>query len=138
MSDYDPYENLEYFDDYDIEDTQKHHKDLVTKLSKPGEVLLATVTPEKAHLWHMATGVCTEAGELLDCIKKHICYNQELNLENLVEEVGDILFYLQGIMNPLGISLDLCKIHNIAKLEKRYGDTYSDEAAKHRADKTDE
>ena len=83
----------------------------------------------------MAVGASGETGKLLDAIKKHVIYNQALNVENVVEEIGDALFYLQGICNTLNMSMALCKIHNIVKLEKRYEETYSDEAAKNRVDK---
>ena len=132
---FDPFDTPEMFDNYEESDVSVHHHKLTTRLAKPGGDIIITLTPEKAHLLHMAVGVCTEAGELLDALKKHVFYNQELNVENVVEEIGDALFYLQGICNTLNIGMALCKIHNIVKLEKRYGETYSDEAAKNRVDK---
>jgi hypothetical protein len=35
------------------------------------------------HLLHAATGMVTEAGELLDMLKKHIFYGKDLDLVNL-------------------------------------------------------
>lgn len=134
-AEYDPFEGVEDFSLYEAQEVTNHHKTLVERLSKPGQDIITTLTPEKTHLLHMVVGVAGEAGELLDAIKKHVIYGKELDLQNIVEEVGDILFYLQGIAGPLNISLDLCKIHNIIKLEKRYGETYSDKAAQERVDK---
>lgn len=45
-------------------------------------------------LKHAALGIVTEIGELLDPVKANWIYNRELNRENLVEEGGDILFYV--------------------------------------------
>ena len=132
---FDPFDTPEMFDDYEEHTVSEHHHKLTTRLAKPGEDIINSLTPEKAHLLHMVVGACTETGELLDAIKKHVFYNQELDIENVVEEIGDTLFYLQGICNTLNIDMALCKIHNIVKLEKRYGEAYSDDAAKNRVDK---
>lgn len=111
------------------------HADLVERLAKPGESILSQMTNGQAHLLHMAVGIAGEAGELLDCIKKHVIYQQELDKHNVVEELGDLMFYMQGIMNELKLNPSTVKRLNIDKLEIRYGKTYSDEAAKQRRDK---
>lgn len=95
---------------------------------------------------HAALGVCGEAGELADAIKKHIHYNHPLDKElkgknqtlreNIIEELGDLRFYIQTVMNLVGISETQILQYNAAKLGKRYADlTYSDSAAIMRADK---
>lgn len=112
------------------------HPELVAALVKPGQDIIDSLTPEKAHLWHMASCVPSEAGELFDAIKKHVIYNKPLDRENVVEEIGDIAFYLEGIMSTLGITREEALAANIAKLGKRYvGLTYSDKSAQDRADK---
>lgn len=83
----------------------------------------------------MGVGVAGEAGELLDAIKRHVIYNKELDRNNVVEEIGDLLFYLQGVFNETGITRQECLEHNIAKLRIRYGSKYSNKAAQERADK---
>lgn len=123
------------FEAYEIEHYLEHHQDLVKRLAKPGEAIVAELTPEKAHLLHMVVGVSGEAGELLDCIKKHVIYGKELDVDNVVEEIGDIYFYIQGILNQLELIPEVCIKENIIKLEKRYGSTYSNEAAQARVDK---
>lgn len=113
------------------------HPELVAALVKPGHDIIDSLTPEMAHLWHMATGVSGEAGELTDCIKKHTIYGKSLDRENLIEELGDLEFYVEGIRQTTGISRDEVLAANIAKLSKRYeGLKYSDKAARDRADKT--
>lgn len=111
------------------------HADIVRALSKTGEAILADMNPKKAHLLHMAVGVSGEAGELLDAIKKHVIYNKPLDCDNVIEELGDLEFYLRGIRQALVIGRTRILEANIAKLTERYGETYSNEAAQARKDK---
>lgn len=114
------------------------HPELVAALCKPGEDILKAMTPKQAHLLHMAVGLCGEAGELLDAVKKHVIYQQPLNVHDeggIVEEMGDCSFFMEGIRQCVGLHPDLPINHNIEKLTKRYGAAYSDQAAKERKDK---
>lgn len=113
------------------------HAVMVKKLAKTGEAIVASLTPDAAHLWHMATGVSGEAGELLDAVKKYAIYVKLIDRQNVIEELGDLEFYMEGIRNGLGITREETLTHNMAKLAKRYGDDYSytNVAAQARADK---
>ena len=94
------------------------------------------LTPEQAHLLHMAIGWAGEAGEMLEAILNHILNGTPLDVPNVIEEAGDGLFYQVGILNGIRVSLLECSIHNKVKLlGKRYKDGYSDAAAQARADK---
>lgn len=85
---------------------------------------------------HAVLGVCGEAGELADAVKKHIIYNKPLDTANLIEELGDLRFYIQAIMNLYGINEETIMQANANKLSTRYkGLRYSDAAAQERADK---
>ena len=118
--------------------TQLPYADFVKGLCKPGTEIVGSMTPHAAHLIHMTMGVSGEAGELLDAIKKHTMYNKPLDVENVIEEIGDVLFYLTGIANVLGFTLDDCAQVNAEKLSKRYSEgKYSDKQAQERADKTE-
>lgn len=113
-----------------------NHSDMVRALAKSGETIAAEIDAADAHLMHMAIGVSGEAGELLDAIKKQVIYRKPLDMDNVLEEMGDIEFYLEGLRQGLGITRDDCLAANIAKLGKRYvGMKYSDQAAQDRADK---
>jgi len=70
-----------------------NHAEMVKTLAKPGEDIIASLTPLKAHLWHMASCVMGEVGELTEAIAE----------EDMMEELGDIEFYLEGIRGPLNI-----------------------------------
>lgn len=112
------------------------HADMVKVLAKSGEDLVKEMTPLKAHLNHMVIGISGEAGELGDAIKKFSMYNKTLDLENVIEELGDLEFFLEGVRNKLGITRGQTLEHNMNKLGKRYKDfKYSDKQAHDRADK---
>lgn len=109
---------------------------MVTALAKPGEQIIAELTPEKAHQLHMAVGVSGESGELLDAIKKAVIYNKPLDVENVIEELGDLEFYMEGLRQSLNITRHDTIVANIKKLGKRYSDGgYSNQQAQDRADK---
>lgn len=111
------------------------YADFVAALAKPGDNILASLTASEADLWHAVTGVVGEAGELIDAVKKSVIYNKELDRDNIVEELGDLCFYIQMIQNNLGITDSEIMNHNVLKLSKRYVKGYSDKAAQERADK---
>jgi NTP pyrophosphatase (non-canonical NTP hydrolase) len=112
------------------------HDEMVRGLVKSGQTIADEMTAEDAHLIHMGVGVCGEAGELIDAIKKQVIYRKELNLENVIEELGDLEFFMEGIRQGLNITRKQTLDANIDKLGKRYeGLTYSDNAAQTRSDK---
>lgn len=112
------------------------HAELVANLAKPGSEIVDTITPEQAHLLHMAVGISGEAGELLDAIKKAVIYQKDIDLENVIEELGDLEFYMEGLRQGLDLSRDETVQLNINKLLTRYqSGRYSDQQAHDRADK---
>lgn len=112
------------------------HSQLVKALVKPGAQIAATLTDHNAHLVHMVLGISGEAGELLDAVKKSVIYNKPLDMENVIEELGDLEFYMEGLRASLGIVRKECLEANIRKLSARYEQmTYSDSSAQARADK---
>jgi NTP pyrophosphatase (non-canonical NTP hydrolase) len=70
-------------------------------------------------------GASTEAGELLDSLKKAIFYGKELDVVNFKEELGDILWYIAIAYHELGGSFEEGMEVNIAKLRARYGDKFT-------------
>ena len=84
-------------------------------------------------------GLSGEAGEYLDTVKKHTMYDKPLNEEmqnNLHEEVGDKLFFIQMHCNHFNIPIQSLIEQNRQKLEERYHEgKYSDQQAQERADK---
>lgn len=115
--------------------THLSHPSMVTALAKDGQEILQTLTPLDCHLWHMASALCGETGELLDAIKRAVIYRKEIDLVNVVEELGDIEFYLEGLRQGLNITRESCLLANVSKLSVRYGNKYTDVAAQLRKDK---
>lgn len=114
---------------------QTAYTTMVRALAKPGADILASLTPAKCHLGHMAMGIAGEAGEILDAIKRHTIYNKDLDRENVIEELGDLEFFQEGVRQILGITREEVLLANTNKLAKRYSAGYSDQAAQLRADK---
>lgn len=84
------------------------HGDMVLALLKPGEDIVASLTTDGAHLWHCATGVAGECGELLLAVLdaehgEHGCPSP-IDRDNVIEELGDLEFYLQGFRTVTGIT----------------------------------
>lgn len=112
------------------------HHEMVVKLQKPGEAILAQMTPLKIMCLHMAGGAASEGGELFDAIKRWALFGKELDRENVIEELGDLEFFMDGLRENLGITREETLVHNMAKLGVRYeGFVFSDEATIARADK---
>lgn len=97
-------------------------------------------------LSHAAIGCVEEAGELAGVIKRIAHYRQTeetLHKEDgrtlrthIIEELGDVRFYLQAVQMLFQITEQEVLQHNAYKLSKRYaGMVYSDKSAEDRADK---
>lgn len=69
-------------------------------------------------------GLCGEAGECIDIVKKQMFQGHELDRQKLIDEASDCLWYLAEIASGLGISLEDIASHNIEKLKKRYPDGF--------------
>lgn len=46
------------------------------------------------NLWHGACGMLTELGEVADAYKKHEIYGKPLDKTNVLEELGDLMWYV--------------------------------------------
>ena len=72
-------------------------------------------------------GLCGEAGEAIDIVKKHLAQGHELHKDKLVEELGDVAWYLAELATVLEVDLDTILTNNIKKLAKRYPDGFKEE-----------
>lgn len=80
------------------------HAQLVEALVKPPLDIISTLSAFTADLWHGATGVAGEAGELLEALV--MSHAGAIDRENVVEELGDLEFYVEQIRQRVGISRD--------------------------------
>ena len=65
-------------------------------------------------------GLNGEAGECIDIVKKHLFQGHELDRECLIEELGDVAWYLAVCCEGIGVSLEEVMERNIEKLKARY------------------
>lgn len=65
-------------------------------------------------------GLNGEAGEVIDIVKKYLYQGHELNKNKIIDELGDVLWYINLIANSINMSLEHIAKYNISKLEKRY------------------
>lgn len=97
--------------------------------------LFVKPTDSIGRMVHASMGIAGEAGEVVDAVKKTWIYGKPLDTENILEECGDLLFYIQALLTENGFTMDDAIAHNIAKLARRYPQGYTDQAAITRADK---
>lgn len=81
---------------------------------------------------HMAMGISTEASEILDVFKKKLAYGKEIDVVNVREEIGDIMWYIANLSTLLEIDLEEALQINVDKLKARYPDKFDEEKALNR------
>ena len=59
--------------------------------------------PFQEHLNHMAMGFTGEMGELIDAFKKHVVYGKPLDSANVLEEIGDMGWYVVNLCKELEV-----------------------------------
>lgn len=95
-------------------------------------------SPEQCELLHAAIGVAGEAAELLKTVCQHVFHDKPLDRDNVIEELGDLEFYMMAAMMNVGVLRPHLQELNMAKLSKRYEGGYTDQQAITRADKAGE
>jgi NTP pyrophosphatase (non-canonical NTP hydrolase) len=78
---------------------------------------------------HMAMGIATEAGELLDAYKKNFAYKKILDKTNVAEEIGDIFWYTFNLCRMFNINPEDIMENNIKKLKARFPEKFTEENA---------
>lgn len=90
--------------------------------------------PADEKLLNAVMGMCGEAGEAIDLLKKHRAQGAALDIDRLVKEVGDCLWYIAEFAEASGVSLAEIAQRNIAKLKARYPEGFSEERSNNRAE----
>lgn len=93
--------------------------------------------PYEAICSNMCMGLAGETGETIDIFKKHIYQGKVLDINDVIEEIGDILWYIANLCNVNKITMKECMESNVEKLRKRYPNGFSIKDALERADKND-
>lgn len=71
---------------------------------------------------HLVSGLAAECGEVCSLFQKTL-YKQLDNVDgnHLIEELGDVLFYVSMLARKAGYSLEEVQQINIEKLRRRHG-----------------
>ena len=89
-----------------------------------------TSSPHMTHrerLVEAMLGLTGEAGECADFVKKGMYQGHNMVTADLVNELGDVLWYLREACDALGVPLQSIAEANIEKLWKRYPNGFSPE-----------
>ncbi|HDR8476328.1 TPA: nucleoside triphosphate pyrophosphohydrolase family protein [Bacillus cereus] len=81
-----------------------------------------------------AMGLCGEAGEVTDHIKKTVYHGHNLNEDEVEKELGDVLWYVAALAEIHHLDLNEIAEKNIHKLMKRFPNGFSEEDSKKRVD----
>ena len=80
-------------------------------------------------------GMCGEAGEAIDIVKKVMFQEHPLNesaRDHLIRELGDVLWYIATTATALDTDLETVMRVNIGKLRARYPMAFDAERSLHR------
>lgn len=69
---------------------------------------------------HAAMGISTESGEIMDLVKREMAYGKMIDIDHMIEEAGDLCWYLNLMIIAMGTTWDEVMARNINKLETRY------------------
>ena len=76
----------------------------------------------KLNVLYAAIGMCGEAGEVSELVKKYEYHGHAIDTEHLARELGDVLWYVSYMADLFGYSLGKIMAMNQEKLAKRYPD----------------
>ncbi|WP_418999318.1 nucleoside triphosphate pyrophosphohydrolase family protein [Agathobaculum sp.] len=95
---------------------------------------MRTATGKCYDATNAALGIAGEAGEVADEVKKFTFQGHDWNPSRVVEELGDVLWYVALMADLLNVPLEYVMQTNIEKLERRYPDGFSNEASVNRSE----
>jgi NTP pyrophosphatase (non-canonical NTP hydrolase) len=84
------------------------------------------------HIWNGVLGMAGEAGECCDLLKKATYQDGRSIAEELIDECGDVLWYVAETAAGMEMTLEEIARHNIEKLKKRYPEGFDPEKSLHR------
>ena len=77
-------------------------------------------------------GVTTEAVELLDALKKECCQGRDMVRSNIIEELGDLEFYMAIIRKEVDVDRAEVLRRNAEKLASRYPNGFETKRSENR------
>ena len=92
------------------------------------------VNGEDVKIMHYLLGMSSEVGEVSDLFKKTIMRGEKIAAAQVVEEVGDLLWYVDRLLANFNSSIPEAFEANKRKLELRYPDGFSVKDSKEKRD----
>lgn len=80
------------------------------------------IYPSEQGLIYTALGLCGEAGEVAEKVKKMIRDEIQLDAKyrgKLARELGDVLWYVANLAHEIDVTLDTVALANLSKLTSR-------------------
>ena len=77
-------------------------------------------------LMHALHGMASEVGEIHSIYQK-LYQGHMLEIEKVIDEAGDLLWFVAELADVLGVSLNGIAKHNIEKLKKRYPEGFDED-----------
>lgn len=81
------------------------------------------IYPKEHELAYLTLGLCSEAGEVADKVKKAIRDNNgdidAAKTQAIVSELGDVIWYVARLASHFGYTMDAVTLGNLNKLESR-------------------
>lgn len=84
------------------------------------------------HIFNGVMGLCGEAGEVIDLVKKHAFQDGRAIKDSMRDELGDVLWYVAETAAAMGLSLEEIAQYNISKLRRRYPDGFEPDRSLYR------
>ena len=89
------------------------------------------ISPD-SHLMNGLLGLAGETGECCDLAKKCLFQDGRDITEDMLDELGDVLWYVAEVASAMGYTLQEIADHNINKLLIRYPKGFDPEKSLHR------
>ena len=125
----DDIEFLDWLKELEGIESKEYVENVLKTESNDFDAIKERFDPTIIRLLHGVMGMATEAGEMLDQLKKVLFYGKELDFVNLIEEMGDSSWYQAIICDELQVEFKEIWKKNIAKLKARYGDKFNESGA---------
>jgi NTP pyrophosphatase (non-canonical NTP hydrolase) len=82
------------------------------------------VYPREYGIIYPALGLAGEAGETVEKVKKAVrkggvSYRSHMDLQGVVKELGDVLWYVANLASDLGVTMEAVAMINLEKLADR-------------------
>ena len=94
----------------------------------------SNTTTRSDKLENALLGLPGEVGELCDHYKKYMYQVHDIDYDHMIEEAGDVMWYLAELAEALNTTLETIAERNIEKLKKRYPDGFDPERSMHSED----